>query len=341
MALGGIPVSGGITGHGTLIHTSLLQSPLLWATTGFWRPAFTLGGTAGVAGYAAKFVIDGDPKTLYKTASGFLTISAFADYGATVAGTVLATSVGHGLTGTTTGRILGTVNYNGFYTITIVNVDTFYFTATWVATETGQWSPDIYFTMIHGAGPPTAYGVIMVGHNLAASNISLAKFEGGNGNYTDFTDDLVLNADTLTPAYHLLATPITHTNWRIRVNFVAATALQLGEVFLIGASPLAFSRNFDWDGALAEELGQVISDGLAGVPRRKTMWARYWREFDFSQLSQAQYDALVVAARNGQVIFSPEGSDGCAYYGVMDLRPAKDQKFNKYGVTGAFTEAPK
>jgi len=274
MALGGIPVSGGITGNGTLISTNLLQSPLLWATTGFWQPAFTLGGTAGAAGYEAAFIKDGDPKTLYKTAAS-----------------------------------------DAEMTLTMV---------------------------LDAAPPPDVYGVVIVGHNLVAASMTTAKFEGGNGNYTDITEDLIINVATLTPAYKLLSAVASGMDrWRLRIQFSSSIALQIGEVFLIGAPPLAFARNFDWEGSLAEELGQVTSDGISGVPRKRTRWVRYWREFDFTQLTQAQYDALVVAARNGQVIFSPEGSEGCAYYGVLDLRPAKDQKANQYGVAAAFTEAAK
>ena len=70
-------------------------------------------------------------------------ITAFADYSGTVAGTVLATSVGHGLAvGATTLKISGTANYNGSESCTRVNDDTFYFTAVWVATEVGWWGVD-------------------------------------------------------------------------------------------------------------------------------------------------------------------------------------------------------
>jgi len=67
-------------------------------------------------------------------------IASFADYGATVAGTVLATDVGHGRATGDVVAISATTNYNGTYVITVVSVDTFYFTATWVATETGTWT---------------------------------------------------------------------------------------------------------------------------------------------------------------------------------------------------------
>jgi len=70
------------------------------------------------------------------------TISAFANYGGTVAGTVKATSAAHGLlAGTTAGIVIsGTTNYDGTYTVTYIDANSFYFTDTWVATEVGHWT---------------------------------------------------------------------------------------------------------------------------------------------------------------------------------------------------------
>lgn len=59
------------------------------------------------------------------------TTSAFADYGATVTGTVKATDGDHGLS---TGDIItinGGDDYAGIYEITVIDSDNFYFTATW------------------------------------------------------------------------------------------------------------------------------------------------------------------------------------------------------------------
>jgi hypothetical protein len=69
-------------------------------------------------------------------------ISAFANYGTTISGTVLATSGAHGMAAGTTANVTisGTTNYNGVYTVTYVNANSFYFTATWVANETGYWA---------------------------------------------------------------------------------------------------------------------------------------------------------------------------------------------------------
>jgi hypothetical protein len=70
------------------------------------------------------------------------TISAFANYGSTVAGTVKATSAAHGLAvGPTAGVVIsGTTNYEGTFTVTYIDANNFYFTDTWVATEVGHWT---------------------------------------------------------------------------------------------------------------------------------------------------------------------------------------------------------
>ncbi len=73
------------------------------------------------------------------------TITAFADYSATVTGTVKVTDATHGLSTGNTITISGTTNYNGNYSITKIDDDSFYITATWVATETGAWA--VYTTI--------------------------------------------------------------------------------------------------------------------------------------------------------------------------------------------------
>jgi hypothetical protein len=64
------------------------------------------------------------------------TITAFADYSGTVAGTVKVTCVGHGLTTGWPVTISGTTSYNGVYSgVTTIDADNFYVTATWVADD--------------------------------------------------------------------------------------------------------------------------------------------------------------------------------------------------------------
>ena len=69
-------------------------------------------------------------------------ISAFADYGTTVAGTVKATDTAHGLSTGDKVTISGSTNFNGTFTITKIDNDNFYFTDTWASTagETGVWT---------------------------------------------------------------------------------------------------------------------------------------------------------------------------------------------------------
>ena len=73
-------------------------------------------------------------------------ITVFADYSGTVAGTVKATSAGHGLlTGDAATIKDGSIGaYDGCEIITKIDTDNFYFTATWSATETAtaQWTSE-------------------------------------------------------------------------------------------------------------------------------------------------------------------------------------------------------
>ncbi len=85
----------------------------------------------------------------YKSSVSTGTITAFADYSATVAGTVLVTDASHGLATGNSITIAGTTSYNGTYTVTYVGANTFYITATWVATETGTWTQNHYVPFVY------------------------------------------------------------------------------------------------------------------------------------------------------------------------------------------------
>ncbi|MCK5017538.1 MAG: hypothetical protein KAS32_10765 [Candidatus Peribacteraceae bacterium] len=73
-----------------------------------------------------------------------ISISAFADYGSTVTGTVLATAATHGFQSGESVSITDTTNYDGTKIIIVVDDDSFYFTDTFAATETGtaKWTSD-------------------------------------------------------------------------------------------------------------------------------------------------------------------------------------------------------
>lgn len=100
-------------------------------------------------------------------------ITAFASYAATVSGTVKATSVAHGLSGTTNKTITGTVNYDGTYAVTVIDVDNFYFTDTFVATETGWWSVDTEGNGNTAVGYNTGRGITTGSNNtILGGNIT-------------------------------------------------------------------------------------------------------------------------------------------------------------------------
>ena len=123
--------------HGTLNYYN--QTAFSW-NLAFGGNGVTINSTATglhrtTSGVGSNYRVLMDDS--YFTPSGVFqkTITAFADYSGTIAGTVLATSQGHGLTSATSVIISGTTNYNGQVTITPVDADTFYFTDTWVANE--------------------------------------------------------------------------------------------------------------------------------------------------------------------------------------------------------------
>ena len=69
-------------------------------------------------------------------------ITAFADYSSTVSGTVSCTATEHGLDSGERANLSGDTGYDGDYVITVIDDDTFHFTATWSATGTGtvRWT---------------------------------------------------------------------------------------------------------------------------------------------------------------------------------------------------------
>ena len=76
------------------------------------------------------------------TGRAYAPITEFSNYAGTKAGTVKAVSLAHGRTTGDRIVISGTTNFNGTKTITVIDADSFYFTATWVSLtdESGWWN---------------------------------------------------------------------------------------------------------------------------------------------------------------------------------------------------------
>ena len=99
-----------------------------------------------IEAYQKVFVINGTTLGVIDFVNTKLTtltgsISAFANYGGTVPGTVKATTTAaHGLVTGDYVTISGTTNYNGSFEITKIDADEFYFIDTWVSDDaTGTW----------------------------------------------------------------------------------------------------------------------------------------------------------------------------------------------------------
>ncbi len=199
---------------------------LLYNTTGYQNTASgastLLSNTTGTQNTAnGYYALTGNTTGYQNTASGVNAlydvrptsnaISAFADYSGTVAGTVKATSVGHGLTGTTTKEITGTVNYQGAKSVTVIDANNFYFTATWASTQTGWWSIGSEGNTNTALGYNTGRGIITGSGNtiLGAKVGSLAGA---------LTNNIILaNGTGAIKAQH------DGTNWTLTGNNVTAT----------------------------------------------------------------------------------------------------------------------
>jgi len=83
-------------------------------------------------------------------------ITAYSNYGGTVAGTVRAASTAHGLTTGDYISIRGTTNYNGVFQITKISNDAFYFYDTWVSDDgASDWDRGSY--LLAGANAAGTY----------------------------------------------------------------------------------------------------------------------------------------------------------------------------------------
>jgi len=122
----------------------------------------------------------GTPIALRQMASGIMKdfsfdagdtggITVFANYTETVAGTVLVTSEAHGLS---TGNIItirGTTNYNGIFSVTVVDVNSFYITDTWVADDgASDWDRGTSLTCLK-AGTYASYWRMNTGPDAACT----------------------------------------------------------------------------------------------------------------------------------------------------------------------------
>lgn len=144
---------------------------------GYENTALTTIGTQNVYHAVNHFVsglISGFTFTSGLEGSGTVT-----DYSGTVAGTVLLTDVAHGLA---TGDIItchSSTDYNGTFMVTVVDVDTFYFTDTYTSNQATDWAMGSYLECLPGSGG--IYSITVSCTSFAATANTTFKFELNNG----------------------------------------------------------------------------------------------------------------------------------------------------------------
>jgi hypothetical protein len=106
------------------------------------------------------------------------------------------------MVGVLTREITGTVSYNGSKTITVIDVDNFYFTATWVSTQTGWWSIVTEGRYNTGAGYQAGY-LLSTGSN--------GIFIGSNAGYRQTTLDNLFIVDSVVTPRASAAVEITNS----------------------------------------------------------------------------------------------------------------------------------
>ena len=266
-------------------------SALYSNTTGYYNAAQgaeslyanTTGNYNSAIGWSALW---GNSTGNYNSAIGFYalysvrptsdSITAFANYGGTVAGTVKATSNGHGLLGTTTKEITGTVNYNGSKSVTVIDVNNFYFTATWVADETkGWWSIVSEGTKNVGIGNSAGRTLTkgdsctFIGNSAGYHGSQLVTAANstaiGNGAYTAASNQIVLGNTSVTTFGIGTYNPTAHIQFTGVSDLIGlrvlGNATQTTNVLSLETSAAAVNISMDNNGgAIFNEQGNATGD---------------------------------------------------------------------------------
>lgn len=164
-------------------------------------------------------------------------ITAVADYSGTVAGTVRITSAAHGLS---TGHyilVTGTTSYNGGHTITKIDANSFYFTATYVSSQTGLWT---------GQNMKKIYV-----YPASLTSIYVDYLRQPNTPFLDY----YVNDTTLAVTY--LAEGATHVNVPSGSTYRTGTAG--GAAVYVDSATV----NFEWDDGLFNEILGVMQNVAA------------------------------------------------------------------------------
>ena len=183
-------------------------------------------------------------------------ISSFANYAATVAGTVKATTTAaHGLSTSDNIIISGTTNYNGGFQITVIDSTSFYFTTTWVSNDaTGNWLLN-YVVVQEDTGNLTSTALVDNGdgtvtfetdaaHGLTTGDhVWFDSTVGGNTQYPDVYVATVVTSTTfkITATYAINADP-SDSDWF--TGEIVSTS-SVNDIYLLNDQWISFSIDTD------------------------------------------------------------------------------------------------
>ena len=133
-------------------------------------------------------------------------ITAFADYSGTQAGTVKATTnVAHGLSTDDEIVITGTTNYDLGYQITVIDTTSFYFTAAWAGDDgTGEWFRNLVVVQ-DSTGDCSSTAV-------SEPSSGTVRVTSGAAHTVEVGDHIWFDATMGDPGYYPSAYPVTSVN---------------------------------------------------------------------------------------------------------------------------------
>lgn len=131
--------------------------------------------------------VDGLYNFVYSLKTVDFAIASYADYGSTIAGTVLVNATGHGLVTGMYASITGTTSYNADYYATRVDDNNFHFAATWVADDGASTGTVMYKDTFY----PYVYSNAEAGIETMFANI--ARMTSGENRDLYLADAITIN----------------------------------------------------------------------------------------------------------------------------------------------------
>lgn len=155
--------------------------------------------------------LDGLYNLVYKLQTTDYTVTAYTDYATTVSNTVKATATGHGMVTGQYTTLTGTTNYNGWYYVTRIDDNSFYFTKTFVADDGASTGTIGYQSTFY----PYVFCRAEAGIDTMYANIARMVDGEVRNNYQD-------EADTARGLLRALKSAISSSNTTALANILAS-----------------------------------------------------------------------------------------------------------------------